>query len=561
MELFRNRRIRTKLKLIAMASACSALLLACLAFVINDIISYRAVMLKDLTIRAEIIGQNSTAALSFGDPKPVEEIMSALRADPHLVAACVFGKENQVLAEFRRPGFTKPFPNRPAKSEARFTPDSLQVFGDIVFNGETIGSVFLQSDLRGLRSRVLVNATITALVMLAAMCVAFLLADRLQRFISDPLTELAGIAGRIARDRDYSLRATKKHDDEIGWLVEGFNEMLVQIQDRDSALRQSQEDLENRVDLRTRELSESNQTLSQEIDQRKRSQQEMESMQQQLIDTSRQAGMAEIATGVLHNVGNVLNSVNVSSNLVIEQLRKSKIASLAKAVQLLSAHKDDVGEFLTADPKGKQLPGFLEALSEHLAREQAGMTRELQGLQTNIEHIKQIVAMQQSYAKVSGALEILPPCDLVEDALRMASSTLARHHIEVVREFEPVPPVLVDRHKVLQILVNLVSNSIHALREIPSRQKRLTLQVSLIAPERVKIVVKDNGVGIAPENLTRIFGHGFTTKKDGHGFGLHSGALAVKEMGGTISVRSEGLGKGAEFILELPARQNVQAAA
>ena len=179
-----RRGIRYKLKLIVMASTGAALLLACLAFVINDLFSYRAVMLKDLTTRAQIIGNNSTAALSFGDAKPVEEILAALSADAHLVAACVFGTQNQVLAEFRRPEFTRLFPNRAPRSEARFTSDSLQVFGDIVFNGQTIGSVFLQSDLRGLRRRVLVNAGVTGLVMLAALGLAFLLADRLQRFIS-----------------------------------------------------------------------------------------------------------------------------------------------------------------------------------------------------------------------------------------------------------------------------------------------------------------------------------------------------------------------------------------
>ncbi len=274
-----------------------------------------------------------------------------------------------------------------------------------------------------------------------------------------------------------------------------------------------------------------------------------------LVDASRQAGMAEVATGVLHNVGNVLNSVNVSASLVVDQLQKSKTASLAKVVDLFRAHKDDLGAFLTGDPKGKQLPAFLEALSEQLTREQAGLAREALALQQNIDHIKQIVAMQQSYAKVSGTLENLALHELVEDALRMSATGLERHHVEVVRQFDSIPPVLVDRHKVLQILVNLINNAKHALDQ-RAEDRRLTLRISHREGERVRLEVSDNGTGIPPENHTRIFSHGFTTKKTGHGFGLHSGANAAREMGGSLNVLSDGPGTGATFVLELPLTKN-----
>ena len=274
-----------------------------------------------------------------------------------------------------------------------------------------------------------------------------------------------------------------------------------------------------------------------------------------LVDASRQAGMAEVATGVLHNVGNVLNSVNVSASLVVDQLQKSKTASLAKVVDLFRAHKDDLGAFLTSDPRGKQLPAFLEALSEQLAKEQAGLVKEALTLQQNIDHIKQIVAMQQSYAKVSGTLENLILHELVEDALRMSSTALERHHVEVVRQFDSIPPVLVDRHKVLQILVNLINNAKHALDQ-RAEDRRLTLRISHCGGEHVRLEVSDNGAGIPSENHTRIFNHGFTTKKTGHGFGLHSGANAAREMGGSLNVLSDGLGNGATFILELPLSKN-----
>jgi PAS domain S-box-containing protein len=274
-------------------------------------------------------------------------------------------------------------------------------------------------------------------------------------------------------------------------------------------------------------------------------------MQRELVDASRLAGMADVATGVLHNVGNVLNSVNVSANMVLEQIRKSKTSSLAKAMELFKSHRGDLGTFLSADPRGRQLPDFLEAISTQLLREQVLLNRETQGLQKNIEHIKQIVAMQQSYAKVTGAREPLQVHELVDDALRMASTSLVRHHIEIVREFEPAPPVLVDRHLVLQILVNLITNAKQAL-DHRDEFRTLVLRVTHPAGTRVRVEVTDNGMGIPSENLARIFNHGFTTKKSGHGFGLHSGANAAREMGGALYARSEGPGTGATFVLELP---------
>ncbi len=289
-----------------------------------------------------------------------------------------------------------------------------------------------------------------------------------------------------------------------------------------------------------------------DITERKRAEAELEKARQQLLEASRLAGMAEVATGVLHNVGNVLNSVNVSATLVSDRVRQSKVAGLHKAAALLQQQRGQLTAFLTADPKGKALPDYFIKLSEHLSVEQSELLRELQSLTQNIEHIKEIVAMQQSYAKVSGCLEPMPPAPLVEDALRINAEALARHRVEVVREFAEVPPVLADRHKVLQVLVNLISNAKYALDDDRPRDKRLTLGIARNGNGRVKIVVRDNGVGIAPENLAKIFQHGFTTKKNGHGFGLHSGALAATEMGGSLAAYSDGPGEGATFTLELP---------
>jgi C4-dicarboxylate-specific signal transduction histidine kinase len=288
-----------------------------------------------------------------------------------------------------------------------------------------------------------------------------------------------------------------------------------------------------------------------DITDRKRAEVELENANQRLIDASRLAGMAEVASSVLHNVGNVLNSVNVSATLVADGLAKSKIAGLAKAVALMREHESDLAGFFGEDSRGKQLLTYLAQLSEHLRADQETSVRELDSLRKNVGHIKEIVAMQQSYAGISAVEEVLDAAELVEDSLRMDLVALKRQGIEVIRDFDEVPTIRCDRHKVLQILVNLVRNAVHACSASGRTDKRLTLRIKQHS-DRLWIVVEDNGTGISAENLSRIFSYGFTTKKGGHGFGLHGAALAAKEMHGSLRVHSEGAGLGASFILDLP---------
>jgi PAS domain S-box-containing protein len=290
----------------------------------------------------------------------------------------------------------------------------------------------------------------------------------------------------------------------------------------------------------------------------KKAEVELEAAHQRLIETSRLAGMAEVATDVLHNVGNVLNSVNVSCSLAVDRVKASKAASLSKVSAMLEENRGRLGEFLVNDPRGQQIPGFLAALAEHFTSEQSALLQELEQLRENIEHIKQIVAMQQSYAKVAGVTESVSAAQLVEDALHINGAALARHSVQVRREFEETPPIVTDKHRVLQILVNLIRNAKYALADSGRPDRLMTLRIGGDGDGHVKIQVSDNGVGIPPENLTRIFGHGFTTRHNGHGFGLHSGALAVRELGGSIQAQSEGLGKGATFTLLLPHNRPAQ---
>ena len=280
--------------------------------------------------------------------------------------------------------------------------------------------------------------------------------------------------------------------------------------------------------------------------------QSLENSQTQLLASARQAGMAEIATNVLHNVGNILNSVNVSAGLVSSTLRSSSAQDLSRGVQLMNEHASDLGEYLTRDDKGRLLPGFLNSVAQALAREQQGVIEELNNLTRSVDHIKDVVATQQSYAVGTSVIEPVQICDLAEDALRMNGDALARHQVTVVREFAPVPVTRLDRARVLQILVNLISNAKNAMQDMQDASRRLTLRVDVAAGSHLRVQVKDEGEGIPSQNLTRIFAHGFTTRKGGHGFGLHSCALTARQMGGTLSVHSDGPGRGATFTLELP---------
>jgi PAS domain S-box-containing protein len=805
--MLRDFSIRTKLMLVAMLTSCGALLLAVGGFTVNDLLTFRGQLMSQMRSKAELIAQSSTAALDFGDLKPVDEIITALRKDPHMVAAIWYNASGEVFAAYVRADEATQF--RPPvldQTTDRFRDDSVEVFRKIVSDNRQVGTVFLRSDLTELDTRLKRSAGIAALVFVASVGFALLLSAPLQRLISRPILTLSETALRVAAQRDYSARAPKTGNDEVGRLVDSFNEMLAQIQARDAALQRAQDQLEARVQERTRALEQEvgerrraeealreSQSLysslvdhlpicvyrkdaegrltfvntlfcrtlgrqsedllgktdfdfaerdlatkyreddervmrtgqsidiqevlktatgdvrhmhtfkvpvygsdgsvkgtqgcfldvtesrrmqealdyerhllrtllehspdhiyfkdrdsrflkcsralakrlglsdpdqivglsdsklfdnehsrealadeqriirtgqpiiskverevwldgkvswvlttkmpfrdpsgeivgtfgiSKDITELKRAEAELEEMHNQLLDTSRRAGMAEVATGVLHNVGNVLNSVNVSATLVSDLLRKSKATAVGKVAALLQEHSSDLGKFFANDSRAGQLPGYLAKLHEHLEQERETLLREVALLVSNIGHIKEIVVMQQTYAKVSGVSEPLTPVSLVEDALRMNSAALARHDVHVVREFSDTRKVLVDRHKVLQILINLITNAKYALDAGAPGRKELRLSIVAV-DDRVQIVVADNGVGIPPENLTRIFEHGFTTRKTGHGFGLHSSALAARELGGTLRALSEGAGKGATFVLELPGEQVPSAA-
>lgn len=289
------------------------------------------------------------------------------------------------------------------------------------------------------------------------------------------------------------------------------------------------------------------------ITRRKRADARLKEMHHTLVDVSRHAGMAEIATGVLHNVGNTLNSVNIATTLLMDQLRRSRVTGLAKATRLLRENLSDVGTFLVSNPQGRKLPRYLIAAAEELVEEREKMSQEVRELIQSMEHIRSIITTQQQHARTVGATEELHVPRLIDEALRLDAISLDHLGITIVREYAEVPPLAADPHKLLQILINLLSNARQSLMESQRRDKQLIIRIRLSAEgQHLLIDVADNGLGIAPEHMARLFKQGFTTKKTGHGFGLHISSLAAIEMKGRLTCASPGPGQGATFTLELP---------
>lgn len=274
--------------------------------------------------------------------------------------------------------------------------------------------------------------------------------------------------------------------------------------------------------------------------------------QQRLIETARQAGMAEVSISVLHNVGNVLNSVNVLTSILKGKIIKFKIPNVEKTFTLIKKNLNNLQQFIADDPKGKALPQYIDCLILEISSEHQFLIEKINELETNISHIKNIIARQQSYAKIVSAKEIFHLNDLIDDAVRISCFNLEQSNITFIKNISSdIPEICADKHKVLQIIINLLSNAKHAVMD--SENKRIiTIKAFTINDNTAEVTVMDTGTGITHENIERIFEFGFSTKKNGHGFGLHSSAIAAKELQGTLSVYSDGHGKGARFTLHLP---------
>ncbi len=272
-------------------------------------------------------------------------------------------------------------------------------------------------------------------------------------------------------------------------------------------------------------------------------------LQSQLRDASRDSGMAEVATGVLHSVGNVLNSLGVSASLMQSQLRDSRVGNVQRIATLLAEPGGKLGTFLENDERGKQMPAYLTQLGENLTAENQRLQTEAAAIAAHVGHIRNIVAAQQTYARRGGVTEAVELAELLDNAVAIHFTDMT--DLIVRREYEPLAALTIDRHKLIQILGNLLSNARHALKDHAHVRRQLTLRVRRHDEKTIAIEIQDSGMGISADVLGRLFEFGFTTKKDGHGFGLHTSAILAKELDGELIAFSDGPGTGARFVLRL----------
>ena len=342
--------------------------------------------------------------------------------------------------------------------------------------------------------------------LIGGLLILLVLLRLLQSIVVAPLSTLTRKAVEIGRLDDTTIRVGLERPDEIGQLAGEFDRML----------------------------------------------EKLATSRAEVVRTARLAGRSEIATGVLHNVGNVLNSVNVAANLATRKTEEFSIQDLEMLVGVLASHESDLGTFVSQDPRGKHLIPFLKELTGALATQRGAIQDELKALNQGIDHIAELVRAQQSHAGAKGVFEMAALDEQVEGALSICKQGLDAHGIEVERDFEPLPSVRVDKHKLMEILVNLIQNAGQAMAERGGPGLKLHLGIRRHAEGTARVEVRDNGIGIDPAILARVFNHGFTTKKDGHGFGLHVSANAATEMGAKLHAASAGTGHGASFFLDLP---------
>ncbi len=532
----RDMTIRGKLTTIIMVVTAAALLSAIVSSVTLEQVEARQRLVEDLFSHAEMVGDNCKAALSFADKEDAKTVLASLGARDSAVYACIYDKGGERFAEFSRGDMPEGIlPNAPTGNSHAFMDGYLLVAMEIELDGEIIGSVLLVDDMSHIRKDLVSDVIVSVAILCCALGIGYLLSSRLQKVVSEPILNLAGAAERIGKG-DLNHKVQVNSNDELGQLACSFNKMT--------------EDL--------RETTTSIDNLNREIAERKQAEQELHKTHGQLVEASRRAGMAEVATDVLHNVGNILNSINVTSTLVREKVSNLRVEKLKKVSDMLKEHADDLGTYLTEDSKGKHVPAYLTEIAGFLNDEQVDIIDKLKSLTENVNHIKEIVAVQQSYAKAAG-LEVSTSIEeLIENAIQINTAGLERHGVRLVSELAEPGMVEIDKQRVLQILVNLISNAKYALSGNGKENKVLTIRAYKHGEDKLRIEVADNGIGIAEENLTRIFEHGFTTKQNGHGFGLHSGALTAKEMGGSLTVHSQGPGHGATFTLELPYNKPVE---
>lgn len=565
--------LKAKLIIVFIVVTTMVLASAFIVMVSLNVNDSRKNIISVLDIVGNIMADRCAASLAFSDVESANSNLRTLGSHASVVYACIRTSENQVFSEYNL-SVDQVYRCEDYRGTAidRFQDRYVDSFKPIVLEGQPIGSLQIKASLDEFNQKIVTAIQVSLSVFIGLIVIAIYVVVRITNHITDPITQLKHVAEQVTTSKDYSLRASDKSEDEVGVLVDSFNSMLEHIQERDYALLEEKEkaeksalsakryaketetindNLENEIRERARieeELQELNETLEEKVKERTA---ELKDINEKIGEISRSAGMAEVASGVLHNVGNVLNSVNVSASVIREQIRKTKAENLIRVVEMMDKNKDSIADFIQNNEKGKQIPVFLRLLAEQLKSERELLFKELDDLSSSIDHIKNVISMQQSYAGSYGVREQINIPDLIEDALKINIEGMRRRGIKVVKDYADTPLIYIDKHKVLQVIINLVSNAMHALSDSSNEFKHINVSVKK-DDGFIELEVLDTGIGIAAEDIPHLFEYGFKKRRGGHGYGLHHSALVANELGGRIVVHSDGPGKGASFKLIIP---------
>jgi sensor domain CHASE-containing protein len=352
----------------------------------------------------------------------------------------------------------------------------------------------------------------------------------------------------IGGKKDFTRQIEMKEKDELASLATQFNDLMHTINVSHEQLKRQVRE----ITLSEKKLEAANTKLVLEIHERKQMQSKVDALHKKLILAARRAGMADIATGVLHNVGNILNNVTTSVGVTKEMIENSRVKNLQDLAKILEENRDNLVTFLSTDARGEKIFDYIGLLAKTLIDENKNVENEIIQLEKYIAHIKDVVTMQQSLSSVIGMNESLKIPDVIEDAMMLNKSISENKDIEFTYDIQFHENVKLDRVKLLHILVNLIKNAIESLSETDNVDKHIWLRVFQKDETFFTIEIKDNGIGIQPDNITQIFNYGFTTKSSGNGIGLHTSSSFIQEMNGKLYAISNDPEPGATFVIELP---------